>query len=160
MSFERIGASGESLRVRNSDWFVYRSYNGRRDIKVLRVNSLDQIEFMEIPTVGDQSLLVRSDISSLESRIQALESALGMVGASRFDIYATKITSEILATKQLVLPQAPISGKIVMLIRDTLPQFGGVDFEISGSTVSWNGYELTELIELDDDVRLIYLYHT
>ena len=159
MAFERIGASGESLRVRNSDWFVYRSHNGRKDIKVFRVNELDEIEFMEIPSVDGVSLASQSDIERLEARIAALETALGVVGSAQFNIYATSLTQEVLDAKEIVLPHAPIAGKIVMLVKDTLPQFGDVDFGVSGNIVSWEGYDLPDVLELGDDVRFIYLYH-
>lgn len=159
MAFERIGASGESLRVRNSDWFVYRSHNGRRDIKVFRVNELDEIEFFGVPEVGGERLLVQSDIASLISRVEALETALGVVGSAQFNIYPISLSQEVLDSKEIVLPHAPIAGKIVMLIKDTLPQFGDVNFGVSGNVVSWEGYDLDEVLELGDDVRFIYLYH-
>ena len=160
MAFERIGASGESLRFRNNDWLVYRSNNGRKDIKVLRVNHSDIIEFMEIPQVGEQRLVVESDLSVLISRIEALESALGVVGSAQFDIFTSIITEEIWDAQQIALPHAPISAKIVMLIKETLPQFGMSDFGVEGNIVSWEGYDLPDILEIGDEVKFIYLYHS
>jgi hypothetical protein len=157
MAFERIGASSESLRVRNNDWFVYRSYDGRRDIKVLRVNTSDIIEFLYPPYVGEDQVALISHIESLTSRIEALEA--GNTDAAQFDIFSSVITQEIWDLQQIELPHAPISAKIVMLIKETLPQFGLTDFGVEGNIVSWDGFDLPSILEIGDEVKFIYLYN-
>lgn len=158
MAFERIGASGESIRVRNNDWFIYRSNNGKRDVKVLRINSNDELEFLYIPKVGSDRLVSKSEIDVLENRIIALEAALAGLMGSRFAIHSEVITQEMLDLKQIVLPDAPNLGKIVMLVQDSLPQFGNTDFSISENVISWDGYDLNNILQLNDAIRLIYLY--
>ena len=49
MSNEKIGATGESLRIRNNDYSKSRSFDGASDIDIVKVNGLDQIEFASVP---------------------------------------------------------------------------------------------------------------
>lgn len=46
MSNEKIGAIGESLRLRNNEYFVCRSADGSTDIPVFRVNALNVVEIL------------------------------------------------------------------------------------------------------------------
>ena len=66
---ERIGATGDSLRIKNNEWYIARSADQTRDICIFRVNVLDQIEFCSVPSVDGDSFVLMSQFEELEERV-------------------------------------------------------------------------------------------
>jgi len=56
MSSEKIGAKGQSLRLKNNEYFVCRSADGVSDIPVFKVNASDEIEIVGTPPFQELSV--------------------------------------------------------------------------------------------------------
>lgn len=154
----RIGATGDSQRIRNNDWLVFRSVDGRKDIKVLRVNILDEIEFFTVPKVGGDSLVLNSELTALADRVAILEAIVGGVSAGNTNIVPVTITSTMITNKGLDLPQQPISGSIVMFTPNGIPLLSEADFSVVGTLLSWSGFELESQLEEGTILKIVYMF--
>lgn len=68
-----------------------------------------------------------------------------------------KLTTLEIANQSLNLQAMPANTEQVALdIYDGVPQLNGVDFTVIGTTLSWHGRELSNLLEIDDVLRIIY----
>lgn len=156
MGFERMGATGESLRLKNNEWFIARSANGRKDIKIFKVDENDNIQFYSTPLVNDEPLASPSVVQDLIDRVEALENSSGGGGTGNVKMLSISITQEMLITKNYALPQNPSDGKIVLLPNIGVPQISGEDFSLTDNVISWNGYALENSLSLDDKLIIIY----
>jgi len=154
----RIGATGDSQRIRNNDWLLFRSADGRRDIKVLSVNLLDEIVFSMVPKVGSDSLVLNSELTVLIDRVAALEAVVNSISAGNINIVPVTITQDILIIKGIDLPQQPISGSIVMFTPNGIPLLSENDFSVVGTFLSWSGFELESQLEEGTILKIVYMF--
>ena len=156
---ERIGATGDSLRIKNNEWYLARSANQQSDIKVFKVNLLDQIEFFSVPNVAGDAFVLMSQFEQLEERVAILEAIVASLSAGNVNIVAKTITPLDILAKSVTLPSEPIASNTALLIpADGIPQLQGVDFNIVGSVLSWNGMPYDDVVASGDQVKIIYLY--
>jgi len=100
MSSERIGAKGESLRLRNNEWFIVRSADGASDIPVFRVNTLDVIEFLGGGGGGGD---VVGPASSVDGQVALFNSITGKLIKTATGTGVAHLTSGVLSTSQVLL---------------------------------------------------------
>jgi hypothetical protein len=156
MGFEKMGATGESLRLKNNEWFIARSANGRKDIRIFKVDDEDNIHFHSMPIVNDKLLVDSSVIQALVERIEALENSSGGSDEGSVKMLSLSITQEMLDSKNYALPQIPSGGKIVLLPNIGVPQISGEDFSLTNEIISWDGYDLENILALNDKLIIIY----
>ena len=84
--------------------------------------------------------------------------AVNPVGGNQDVVYHTLNASEVTA-KQITLPNTPTTSSKVMLdIIQGSSQHYGVDFTVSGTTLSWSGLNLDGNLNANDVLRINYLY--
>lgn len=155
---DRIGATGDSQRIRNNDWFVFRSANGRQDINVFKVDTNNDIIFFNVPKIGSDELALKSQVTALELRVATLESIVGGVSAGNTNIVPVTITLAMISAKGVGLPQTPISGSIVMFTPNGIPLLSESDFSVVGNFLSWDGFELESQIEEGTILKIVYMF--
>lgn len=156
---ERIGATGDSLRIKNNEWYIARSYLGQTDIKVFRVNILDQIEFFSVPNVAGDSFVLQSQFQALEERVAILEAIVGGLTAGDIEIFPTVLTPLNVSSKSITLPNPILANNTAMIIpANGIPQLQGVDFNITGSQIIWSGMPYEAVAADGDVVKIIYMF--
>lgn len=156
---ERIGATGDSLRIKNNEWYIARSVTEQSDIKIFRVNLLDQIEFFSVPSVGGDSFVLMSQFEALEERVAILEAIVGALSAGDINIVARQLSSLDVSTKSITLPQTPLATNTAMIIpQDGIPQLQGVDFNVAGDILSWSGMPYEQVAQAGDQIKIIYMF--
>ena len=155
---EKLGAMGDSLRIKNNEWYVGRSFAGQSDIKVFRVNELDQIEFHTVPRVNNVLLVTETQFQDLEERVAILEAIIGGITAGNTNIVPLTWTALDIISKAVILPQSPLSGTVVIIPAHGNPQVQNVDFIVTGDTLSWDGYPYEDIAEENDIVKIIYMF--
>jgi hypothetical protein len=156
---ERIGATGDSLRIKNNEWYIARSVTEQLDIKVFKVNLLDQIEFFSVPSVAGDSFVLMSQFEALEERVAILEAIVGALSAGDINIVARQLSSLDVSTKSITLPQTPLATNTAMIIpQDGVPQLQGVDFNVAGDILSWSGMPYEQVAQTGDQIKIIYMF--
>ncbi len=81
----------------------------------------------------------------------------GSGSGEQVEIEQRTITGPEETAKQITLPFTPTSN-VIMFVRTGIAQFQGslLDFEITGSTLSWNGKALDGVLKADHIICLIY----
>lgn len=70
---------------------------------------------------------------------------------SGFRAYAITLTPQNLSDKYVVLPVAPVlPDEVVVDIINGIKQVNGIDFEVSGNILSWDGMGLDNFLEVND----------
>lgn len=70
---------------------------------------------------------------------------------SGFRSYALTITLQNINDKFVVLPYTPVLPDEVLLdIKNGIKQINGIDFEVSGNILSWDGMGLDNFLEIND----------
>lgn len=156
---ERLGATSDSLRIKNNEWFVARSVSEQSDIKVFRVNLLDQIEFLTVPNVGGDSFVLLSQFEELEERVAILEAIVAALSAGDINIISKTLTLLDITSKSIILPNEPLGTNSAMIIpANGIPQLQGVDFNISGNLLSWDGFPYEQIAQEGDQIKIIYMF--
>lgn len=156
---ERIGATGDSLRIKNNEWYIARSVTEQYDIKIFRVNLLDQIEFFSVPNVAGDSFVLMSQFEELEERVAILEAIVGALSAGDINIISRELTPLDISAKSLTLPNAPLATNTALIVpANGIPQLQGVDFSISGDILSWNGMPYEDVAQAGDQIKIIYMF--
>lgn len=155
---ERLGATGDSLRIRNNEWYIARSFNGQTDIKVFKVNEADEIEFFSTPSVQGDSFVLESQFQALEERVAILEEIIGSITAGNINIVPFTLTNLEITSKSVTLPQTPLPGKALLIPASGIPQLVDVDFTITGNVLSWNGFSLENQLAVNDAIKIIYMF--
>ena len=156
---ERIGATGDSLRIKNNEWYIARSVTEQLDIKVFRVNLFDQIEFFSVPNVAGDSFVLMSQFQALEERVAILEAIVGALTAGDINIIARQLTPLDISSKSVTLPNTPLATNTAMIIpANGIPQLQGVDFNITGNILSWSGMPYEAVAAAGDQVKIIYMF--
>ncbi len=156
---ERIGATGDSLRIKNSEWYIARSANQQSDIKVFKVNLLDQIEFFSVPNVTGDSFVLMSQFDMLEERVAILEAIVGGLTAGDIEIFPAVLSALNVSSKSITLPNPILANNTAMIIpANGIPQLQGVDFNIAGSQIIWSGMPYEAVAAAGDVVKIIYMF--
>lgn len=156
---ERIGATGDSLRIKNNEWYIARSVTEQLDIKVFKVNLLDQIEFYTVPNVAGDSFVLMSQFEELEERVAILEAIVGAISAGDINIVARTLTPLDISSKSVTLPNTPLATNSGMIIpANGIPQLQGVDFNITGNVLDWNGMPYELIAQSGDQVKIVYMF--
>jgi hypothetical protein len=156
---ERIGATGDSLRIKNNEWYIARSVTEQLDIKVFKVNLLDQIEFFSVPSVAGDSFVLMSQFEALEERVAILEAIVASLTAGDINIVAKTLTPLEISSKSIVLPNAPLGTNTAMIMpANGIPQLQGVDFNIIGNVLSWSGMPYEDVAQTGDQIKIIYMF--
>jgi len=81
------------------------------------------------------------------------------VTSGTFEVEYFDVDSTVLSNKQLTLGNTPSNPtKVLVDVIGGSPQRYGVDYTVSGSTVSWNTLRLDGQIVLNDELRITYFY--
>jgi hypothetical protein len=156
---ERIGATGDSLRIKNNEWYIARSVTEQLDIRIFRVNLLDQIEFFSVPQVGGDSFVLLSQFEELEERVAILEAIVSSLSAGEINIVSKELTLLDISSKSVILPNVPLNTNSAIIIpANGIPQLQGVDFNITDNVLSWNGLPYEEVAQEGDKIKIIYLF--
>jgi hypothetical protein len=155
---ERIGATGDSLRIKNNEWYIARSFNGQTDIKIFRVNVNDEIEFFTRPSMMGDDFVLMSEFESLEERVAILEAIVASISAGNINIVPLQLSSVEISSKSVILPQVPLSGTAMIIPENGIPQLQGVDFNVTSNVISWDGMPYQEVAQIGDDVKIIYMF--
>ncbi len=155
---ERIGATGDSLRIRNNEWYIARSNDGQSDIKIFKLNTDDEIEFFTLPNVQGDNLVLLSQFQELEERVAILEEIVGSITAGNINIVPYTLSGVEIAAKAVTLPQSPLPGKALLIPANGIPQLQDVDFEVTGNVLSWDGYALENQLADGDAIKIIYMF--
>lgn len=158
MGFERIGATGDSLRIKNNEWYIGRNYAQNGDIKVFRVNTLDQIEFFSRPNVAGDPVALQSQITAIEAQITYILSIIGGITAGNVNILPVTLSPAQITAKAITLPQTPIVGTAMIIPENGVAQFVDIDFTVTGTLLSWNGLPFEQLAEAGDVIKVVYLF--
>jgi hypothetical protein len=79
------------------------------------------------------------------------------VSSERFIPKVFILTLEDIQNKSIILSSVPANPRTVsMSVRKGLPQDNGIDFEVDGSILSWDGYELENYLEINDVLVVQY----
>lgn len=135
--------NGKKIRRITNNQFIYaRSYDNRTDIPIVRINTSDEIEFDEVPVVKDSGRLA----------------LLSEVGNGQYFFRDPKVvSSDNVSSKSFNLSHAPSNPESsFMLVDGGPPQIHGIDFEIVGQTLYWNGLGLEDLMDEGDEVFVFY----
>lgn len=78
---------------------------------------------------------------------------------SDFSQYFHTVTAGEITAKQITLPNAPIVANETVLdvIGGTSQQYS-IDYSVSGTTLTWNGYALDGQVTAGDILRILYFY--
>jgi len=155
---ERIGATGDSLRIKNNEWYIARSFNQQTDIKVFRVNESDEIEFFSVPGIAGDKFVLMSQFEELEERVAILEAIVESITAGNINIVPFTLSPVEISAKSVTLPQAPLPGTALIMPASGIPQLQNVNFQVTGTTVSWSGYELENQFADGDKIKIIYMF--
>lgn len=156
---ERIGATGDSLRIKNNEWYIARSFDQASDICVFRVNVLDQIEFCSVPSVDGDSFVLQSQFEELEERVAILEEIVESITAGDVNIVAYELTPTNITDKFILLPQSPLPTSTAMIMPEKgIPQLQDVDFEVVGDILSWDGLPYELVAAAGDKVKVMYMF--
>lgn len=155
---ERIGATGDSLRIKNNEWYIARSVTEQSDIKVFRVNLLDQIEFFAVPNVGGDSFVLMSEFEELEERVAILEAIVSSITAGNINIVPTAWSAGNIVDKKYVLPQTPLPGTTLIIPDSGIPQLSGEAFDVVGNEIQWGGKSYEQIAEVGDVVKIVYMF--
>ena len=155
---QRIGATGDSLRIKNNEWYIARSFDGMSDIKVFRVNVNDEIEFFSVPSVDGDSFVLMSQFEALEERVAIIEAIIGSITAGNVNIVPHTWTSTDITNKSYILPQTPLPGTAIIVPESGIPQLEGVDFSVSGTEIQWDGMPYEEIAAVGDQVKIFYMF--
>jgi hypothetical protein len=156
---ERIGATGDSLRLKNNEWYIARSVTEQSDIKVFRVNLLDQIEFFGVPNVAGDSFVLMSQFEELEERVAILEAIIGSLSAGNINIVSRELTPLDISSKSFILPNMPLSTSSAIIVpANGIPQLQGVDFEVEGNVLYWSEMPYEEVAQAGDNIKIIYMF--
>lgn len=138
-NYEDIGRKGK--RLTNNHYLYARSFDNRKDIPIVKVNTDDKVEFKQIPYVKGLGFLKIDGPTS-----------------GQYFFNDTKIiTSDNINSKSLDLSHAPINPQAVFFIPVGGPeQHYEIDFIIEGSTLKWDGRGLDGLLEVNDRVSIFY----
>jgi hypothetical protein len=158
MSFERLGATGDSLRIRNNEWFIARNYAQNGDVKIFRVNTNDEIEFFTIPKYQGSSFALDSQIAALQSQINYILSIINNISAGNINIVPFTLTPAQIAAKSVTLPQTPLPNTAIILPANGIPQLCGVDFSVSGNILSWNSQPFEDVAQAGDNIKILYMF--
>jgi hypothetical protein len=156
---DRIGATGDSQRMRNNEWFLARSNNSRTDIRIFKVNNFDEIEFFSMPSIAGDSFVLQSQFQALEDRVAVLEAIVGSLTAGNVEIFPTVLTPLNVSSKSITLPNPALSNNTAMIIpANGIPQLQGVDFNIVGSQIIWSGMPYESVAADGDIVKIVYMF--
>jgi len=156
---ERIGATGDSLRIKNNEWYIARSFNQDTDIKIFRVNVMDQIEFWSVPSVNGDSFVLQSQFEELEERVAILEEIVESLTAGDVNIVAYQLTPTNISDKFIVLPQSPLPTSTALIMPEKgIPQLQDVDFEVTGDILSWDGLPYELVAASGDQIKVMYMF--
>ncbi len=74
-----------------------------------------------------------------------------------YQVYKVTITATELTNKQVTLPFSPlVASETRATVISGIEQQYSTDFTVSGTTFSWNGLGLEPLLELNDELIIIY----
>lgn len=121
-----------------------------------RISELD-----DLSEVTSDDLAVVVDISTLSTRKASMANLRSYFQKDLPRPYQQliTITTSHLLTKSLTLTNPPNSGyNVTILPHGGCAQFSGEDFEVSGLTVTWDGYSLDGLLEVGDVLQVSYFY--
>jgi hypothetical protein len=155
---QRIGATSDSLRIRNNEWYVARSFDGNSDIKIFRVNTSDEIEFCAVPSVNGDSFVLMSQFEELEERVAILEAIVETISAGDINIVPHTWTEANILAKSYTLPQSPLPGTAVIIPANGIPQLAGSAFNVVGNQIQWSGMPYEQIAEEGDVVKIIYMF--
>ena len=156
---ERIGATGDSLRIKNNEWYIARSFNQTTDIKIFRVNVLDQIEFFTVPSVGGDSFVLMSQFEDLEERVAILEAIVGALSAGEINIVPYTLSAANIVDKFIILPQTPLPTSTALIMPENgIPQLQDVDFQVTGNVLSWSGLPYELVAQANDRIKVMYMF--
>jgi hypothetical protein len=156
---ERIGATGDSLRIKNNEWYIARSFNQDTDIKIFRVNVLDQIEFWSVPSVNGDSFVLQSQFEELEERVAILEEIVESISAGDVNIVAYELTPQNITDKFIILPQSPLPTSTALIMpEEGIPQLQDVDFQVVGDVLDWDGLPYELVAQAGDNIKVMYMF--
>lgn len=123
---------------------------------------VDYVSTADMTTIsGDIVAQIPTDFytqAEVDTISGALNDKIGAAGATDIIDYYT-VSSGNVTSKSVTLSQTPVSAAAVGLdIVGGTTQYYGVDYEVTGTTLSWNGLGLDGLIEENDKLRAIYSY--
>lgn len=100
----------------------------------------------------DDNLYLQTDAGN---EYQLLNS--GTPGVGGYQVEQHEIDPGQLAAKQIVLLDVPTHpSRTLVFIDGAGATFQGLDFEVSGNTVSWSGKRLDGLLDLNDRIQIVY----
>ena len=135
----------KARRYTNNSPLFWRSYDNKRDIPVLRLNVNDKPEFSDTPVVEGKGRV-------------ALYSELG--NGQYFFRDPITLSADNLSSKSFDLTHTPSNPDGVLLLPDGGPlQLHGIDFVITGKTLSWNNLGMSE-VELEVGDKFFVFYQT
>jgi len=81
----------------------------------------------------------------------------GIPGVGGYQVEQLTISAAQAAAKQIILANTPTQPTRTLLFVDgAAATFYGLDFTVSGATLSWNGTRLDQLLAENDLVRIVY----
>jgi hypothetical protein len=156
---ERIGATGDSLRIKNNEWYIARSFNQDQDIKIFRVNVFDQIEFWSVPSVDGDSFVLMSQFEELEERVAILEEIVESLTAGDVNIVAYELTPQNITDKFITLPQSPLPTSTALIMPEKgIPQLQDVDFQVVDDVLDWDGLPYELVAQAGDNIKVMYMF--
>lgn len=88
-----------------------------------------------------------------------LDNAIGSQGSQNgdYEVYTITLSSTEISNKGFNLPHSPLEpSEVILNIADGLTQEYNVDFTVSGTLVSWDGYQLDGDLTSGDKLTLVY----
>ncbi len=86
-------------------------------------------------------------------------STAGAVGKNISVDEFTLDPTQIGTTKSVTLSQTPaVDGDVSLVVYGGIPQDNGVDFSVTGTTLTWNGMGLDGILEVGDKLEVTYSY--
>lgn len=76
---------------------------------------------------------------------------------SGFSYRRIELTAQNITDKFITLPDIPLAPNSVFLtIEQGIPQINGIDYTVSGNTISWDGLGLDNFLENTDVLLVLY----
>lgn len=156
---ERIGATSDSLRIKNNEWFVARSVTNNFDVKIFRVNTFDEIEFFSVPSVNGDSFVLQSQFEELEERVAILEEIVESLTQGDVHIEPYELSLTNILDKTIELPSTPLlSSTAIILPEKGIPQLQDVDFAVNNNIINWDGLPYENVAQVGDRIKVLYMF--
>ena len=113
------------------------------------------------PAVGQLALYAKTDHNLYLITPAGVERKIfddSMPGIGAYDVEQFTLTAMQVGTAQITLATPPaFPTKTLLQVDGAGPSFYGVDFTVTGSTLSWSGLRLEGLLEAGDLIQVVYI---